>query len=264
MMTLTMNSLKNKTVVVTQASEDAAAFRGYLEKQAANVYEFPTIRFHKKTPETFGANVALAADPAKHDLLIFTSRHAALFFIEMIGRVEENRGWSSVPSVAIGETTASVLRENGFTVWMIPQESTSVAIAQEIGDIEGKRILLPRSQLADAALPKALEAKGAVVTSLVLYDTEYIDARDEKLEKMVEKMLDAGTDSLYISFTSPSTVAGFTRRLEKSILAKVIASAPAICIGPVTAEAARSIGFTHILVADPHTLPGMVDAMLKG
>ena len=35
----------------------------------------------------------------------------------------------------------------------------------------------------------------------------------------------------------------------------------AICIGPVTAEAAHRVGFEHIAVATPHTIGGIVQRL---
>jgi len=247
--------LKNKTIVVTQGSEDVHILKGYLEKQGANVYEFPTIRLHKVSLNTEIESVL--GNPANYDLLLFTSRHAALFFIEIL--VELNTKWNHIPSIAIGGATAAILQAQGFRVTMIPQEFTSAGLGQEIMNIEGKRILLPRSQLADDTLPQALKAKGAMVTALTLYTTEYIDTPDKNLEKMLAD----NDSSLYVTFTSPSTISGFTMRLGKSILDQVIEELPVVCIGPVTAEAARHVGFKHILVADTHTLIGMVNVLLK-
>jgi uroporphyrinogen-III synthase len=251
--------LNNKTVIVTQSSADGGSFKDSLEKLGAYVYEFPTIRL-TRNPVSPGIE-SVMKNPAGYDVILFTSRHAAIFFNELV--LEMNAvGWKKIPVIAVGESTAAVLTENGFSAAMVPQEFTSAALAGEIKNVRGKKVLLPRSQLADTSLVKSLEAKGAVVVAFLLYTTDFIDGRDERLEQMLaEKMAQPGGDCC-ITFTSPSTVNGFTRRLEKSTLDEVVKLMPAVCIGPVTADAARQAGFAHILVAAPHTLAGIAAALL--
>jgi uroporphyrinogen-III synthase/uroporphyrinogen III methyltransferase/synthase len=58
-----------------------------------------------------------------------------------------------------------------------------------------------------------------------------------------------------IVFTSASTVEGFVR------LAGVVNGPKVVCIGPVTAQAARVAGFRVHAIARPHTVEGLVSAL---
>ncbi len=58
-----------------------------------------------------------------------------------------------------------------------------------------------------------------------------------------------------VVFTSASTVDGFVR------IAGAVRGPRVACIGPVTARAARSAGFTVHAVARPHTIEGLVDGL---
>jgi uroporphyrinogen-III synthase len=61
-----------------------------------------------------------------------------------------------------------------------------------------------------------------------------------------------------VTFTSASTVRGFVGALD------AVAGAPkVVCIGPVTAREAREHGLTVHAVARPHTIDGLVDALLR-
>ena len=64
-------------------------------------------------------------------------------------------------------------------------------------------------------------------------------------------MLDADEVDAIV-FTSASTVQGFAR------MAGVPGRACALCIGPVTADAARRAGFEVCWMAEPHTIDGLV------
>jgi uroporphyrinogen-III synthase len=59
-----------------------------------------------------------------------------------------------------------------------------------------------------------------------------------------------------VAFTSASTVRGFVNALGASRGAPKV-----VCIGPVTAAAARVVGLRPAAVARPHTIEGLVAAL---
>ena len=65
-----------------------------------------------------------------------------------------------------------------------------------------------------------------------------------------------------VTFTSASTVTGFT-----VVASEALAEAPrrprVVCIGPVTARAAREAGWHVDAVAGPHTIEGLVVALQR-
>jgi Uroporphyrinogen-III synthase len=61
-----------------------------------------------------------------------------------------------------------------------------------------------------------------------------------------------------VTFTSPSTVRGFAEALQGSPLPSNV---KVVCIGPVTAQAAREAGFPVHAVATTYTIPGLVAAI---
>jgi uroporphyrinogen III methyltransferase/synthase len=61
-----------------------------------------------------------------------------------------------------------------------------------------------------------------------------------------------------ITFTSASTVRGFLQALGDIGL---VGNPKVVCIGPVTAKAAREHGLTVHAVANPHTTDGLVEAL---
>jgi len=61
-----------------------------------------------------------------------------------------------------------------------------------------------------------------------------------------------------IVFTSASAARNLASMLPASTLDRIRELAIAVCIGPVTAEAAGNLGFRVALVAEEHTVPGIV------
>ena len=60
-----------------------------------------------------------------------------------------------------------------------------------------------------------------------------------------------------VTFTSPSALRSFHRLVGAEVVAN------AAVIGPVTADAARELGYRVAVEADPFTIPGLVEAILS-
>ena len=63
-----------------------------------------------------------------------------------------------------------------------------------------------------------------------------------------------------ITFTSPSTAQNFVAMFDDPLA--VIGAALVACIGPVTADAVQALGLPVHLVADPHTVDGLIAALI--
>jgi uroporphyrinogen-III synthase len=66
-----------------------------------------------------------------------------------------------------------------------------------------------------------------------------------------------------ITFTSSSTVANFCNLVDLPALLKQFPHLRLVSIGPQTTAAARARDLEIAAEADPHTIPGLVDAILK-
>jgi uroporphyrinogen III methyltransferase/synthase len=99
-------------------------------------------------------------------------------------------------------------------------------------------------------LPKGLQAKGWQVDVVEAYRTERLRPSGEALA--------AVRSAQVVTFTSSSTVTGFLDVVERSDVPPVVA-----CIGPITADTARSLGLQVDVVADTYTIEGLVDALAE-
>ena len=156
---------------------------------------------------------------------------------------------------AVGPATADALGCAGIRVDHVPHEYLTVAIAEGLGDLRGRRVVLARVDTATPSLHDALAARSAIVEEVIAYRTIEGPASSRELLQVALQRDLAG-----IAFTSGSTVRGLTRLASPIDRARARALV-AFCIGPVTAAEARNSGFHVAAIATEHTAAGLADAI---
>jgi uroporphyrinogen-III synthase len=166
---------------------------------------------------------------------------------------------AAIPGVrwaAIGPATAAALRAAGIAIALVPRRYLTEAIARELDDVAGRRILLPRTDATGPTLADALRARGAAVDEITAYRTVAAPARSHARIRRIITRREVDT----VTFTSASTVHGLVRLLEDD--REALRTMTLACIGPVTAAAAIEEGFQPALIADEHTIEGLVRALV--
>jgi uroporphyrinogen-III synthase len=145
---------------------------------------------------------------------------------------------------AIGARTRGDLEREGLDVDFQPSRSSAAAMAAELPVSPGDRVLIVRGDLADEDLAVVLRARGAEVDDVIAYRTR--EAPDGSRGLLRTATADGPIAAAV--FTSGSTVRGL---LALGTAESVdVRSIPALCIGPETADEARSAGF-RILAVSP-------------
>jgi uroporphyrinogen III methyltransferase/synthase len=195
---------------------------------------------------------------SEYDWLIFTSVHGVCFFHDRLSTLGKP-SWKpdSVKIAAIGPATATALEKLGWKPDYVPDEFLSEQIARGLGDVSGRRVLLPRADIASERLPDLLRKRGARVEEVVAYRT-IIPA--SLSSDVVQSIFKQGLD--FVTFTSPSTVRNLARAAETS-LEILLKGVKVACIGPVTAEAAKALGLHVDIVARNHTIDDLVEAIVN-
>jgi uroporphyrinogen III methyltransferase/synthase len=99
---------------------------------------------------------------------------------------------------------------------------------------------------------------GAVVDEVIVYLTEKVsDNVDLLVKQLEEKTIDL------ITFTSSSTAKNFKNLLPSDKFNQLIDGITIASIGPITTETAAELGFRVDITADPYTIPGLCEAILK-
>lgn len=247
--------LFGKRVLITRAREQAQRLAAELVVRGAEPVVLPTIAVQPlESPEALDAALRRLGE---FHWVLFTSANAVWAVWERMRALGlDARAFAGVRLGAIGTATAASLLEVGLQADFVPQRHTSAAILEEIGDVRGQRILLPRSDLAPPDLAEGLRARGADVEAVTAYRTVPAGPPREVVERLLEEGVDIAT------FTSASTVANLAALVAPRSLEEVLRGAVVACIGPVTAQAARERGLHVDVVAPVHTEEGLVEALV--
>ncbi|MCL5998074.1 MAG: uroporphyrinogen-III synthase [Chloroflexi bacterium] len=247
--------LSGRRVLVTRSRAQANGLMTALAALGAQAIMLPAIEIAPiSDPTRLDQAIASLDAYDAYDWIIFTSVNGVAAFwqrIEATGaRADRMR---EVAVAAIGPATAQALEEHGISPRFVPSEYIAETIAAGIGDVEGKHILLPRAEIAREALAVELRRRGAIVDEIAAYRTLSPSPDAGALAQLRQ-----GVDA--ILFTSSSTVRNFVDLAGhiKSTGRVVIA-----CIGPITAQTAREMGFTVDVVASEYTTDGLVRALVS-
>jgi uroporphyrinogen III methyltransferase / synthase len=245
--------LFGKRVVVTRARAQASGFAARLDAMGAEVVQFPTIRIVPAADEEPLLRAAREADG--YDWIVFTSVNGvARFWAAMRAVGRDARALGGVSICAIGPATAAALELEGVRADLVPEKFVAESVLEALraeGDLTGRRVLLPRAELARSTLPEGLEAAGAEVTDVVAYRTVPDGGEAERFREM----LAAGEVDL-VTFTASSTVNNFVDLVGTAIGGAVVAS-----IGPITSATARERGLPVHIEASEYTIDGLLDAI---
>lgn len=245
-------------IVITRAIEQARELKARLEEMGATVLLFPAISFSEPS-DTAALDEAIRS-LSEYDWILFTSANAARFFAGRCRKLGVDASREGlVRRAAVGPATASAVAAEGFAVDYVAKEFVGAALARELAAaLEGKKILLPRSERARPDLPDALKTAGATVTEVVAYHTGGVGAVDPALTTTIRR----GEVDL-VSFFSPSAVQNLRAELGDDVLARLAGKAAFAAVGPVTAAALRDAGLRVAIEAPLATAESMASAIAE-
>ncbi len=247
-------------VLVTRPEAQSEWLLEQLRAAGAEAVVCPTIRI--EGPADWRPVDEAIGRLRSYDWVIFTSVNGVRFFCERLALLGAGSAALREPGLrlaAIGPATAQALEEQGLRVALVPHRYIAEAILEDIGPVADLHILLPRADIARKALADGLRVQGAQVDEVTAYRTVSA-AGDELLPAGLAEGIDIAT------FTSPSTVHGFVALLEAAgrPVAQVLAGATVACIGPITARAAEEAGLRVDVVAQEHTVEGLLNDINEG
>jgi uroporphyrinogen III methyltransferase/synthase len=245
--------LSGRRIVVTRARAQASDFAQALEALGAEVVQLPTIRIAPAEDE--GPLLRAAAEAGTFDWIVFTSVNGVERFWDALARQKRDaRALGGVRVCAIGPATAAELERRGIVPDVVPDEFVAEAAVQALAaadELRGRRILLPRAEIARAVLPEQLRALGAEVVEVTAYTTVQDGTDAERVRGLIER-----GEVDVVTFTASSTVRNFVDLAGADVGAAKVAS-----IGPITSGTARELGLTVDVEAAEYTIPGLVRAI---
>ncbi len=247
--------LFSRRIVVTRPRIQASRFVESLEQQGAYVVQFPTI---ETVPvESYERLDAALDELSSYDWTIFTSANGVRYFFDRLrDRQQDIRSLAGVRLAAIGPETARAVEALHLRVDAVPEEYRAEALPPVLGAVKGQQILLPRAAEARDILPQELQAAGARVDVIAIYNTIRPQTHTEELRELLQ------TDQVdLITFTSSSTVRNFMALFPDDDIPAMLRNAAIGCIGPITADTAREYSLTVSVQPEQYTIPAFTEAI---
>ncbi len=190
-----------------------------------------------------------SVDGSEYDWVVVTSAAG----VAALGDLQLHRGTGRRPRwAAVGQATARALEAIGVIPDLVPAATNGAAIADELPEADGARVLLARADAASDDLPERLRQRGARVDDLAVYHT--VEAPSSSAAPLRQALQDPALAA--VIFASGSAIHGFLKLGGT-------AAWPAVTIGPrTTAEAIRA-GFTVLAEAGAQSTDSLAGAVRR-
>jgi uroporphyrinogen-III synthase len=247
-----MSPLSGSRVAVTRPDTQADALCASLDSLGAVPVRCPTIRIGP--PASYDALDAALGRLETYDWVVFTSANGVRATLDRFEEIGTSRSILRTMRVAaVGRVTSAALAERGVEVAFVPDVEGSHPLGETLSDVQGRSVLLALGDKADPILAKGLRARAARrVDTVTAYRTIPTPPSGSGLEE-----LRIGVDA--ITFTSPSTVAGFVSLGPEwhTLLRRAVVAT----IGPTTTAAALSSGVGVHAEARDRSMPALIEAV---
>jgi len=249
-------ALFGKNIVVTRDALGNADFAAKIIRRGGNPIEFPTIKIKPLTQTN--QFLQTLAKLKEYDWIVFTSANGVtLFFdcLENLGKDARVFGFAKVAS--IGRETAAKLGKFGIKADFVPNVFTSAELGKQLisfANLQGKKFLLLRSQLASNELVTLLEQADVRVDNVSLYS---IATQTSECNWLIEKINASAID--WLTFASPSSVRGFFEQIQVDTVNS--SSVNVASIGPVTSEQLRNLSVKIGVESAEHTIDGLLTSI---
>lgn len=240
--------LFGRSVVVTRARAQASVLSERLIALGAEIIEAPVIAIDDPADGGVGLRNALSRID-RFDWLVLTSANGVE---RTLDGVPDVRALAGVQVAVVGSATARALEAHRMVADLVPDRFVAEGLLDVFpsppSDRSG-RVLLSTAAGARPVLADGLRTAGWEVEIVDAYRTVAV-APDAETQARI-----AVADA--VTFTSSSTVSNLCAAVGPDVLPATIVS-----IGPITTATAQEAGLVVDAEADPHTIDGLVDALL--
>lgn len=245
--------LAGLTVGVTRPPAKGGRLAAELRRLGALVVDAPALRLVPPPDATALERAAARVD--EYDWVMLTSEAGVQ---ALSAAVAVAGGGAPRRLAAVGPRTAAAAAARGWHAGLVPERYDAEGVLEQIDrtgvPLAGSSVLLAVAEDSRDVLLEGLEARGATVERVTAYASAPAAASD--LAELAAALRAARLDLLTV--TSASAARNLLAALGPPVLAVPIAA-----IGPVTAGAARDLGYSVEAVAEEHTIDGLVEAVRR-
>jgi uroporphyrinogen III methyltransferase/synthase len=241
------------SVLVAGSRQTSGRLRQRLTLLGAEVLTQPTIRVADPVE---WAPVDAALDRVdQYDWLVFSSGSGVDGLLRrLFQRGRDVRALGRIRVAALGQGTAQRLDEYRISADVTPAKVDAAALARTLmEEAPGGAILVARATGDRPVLAEELEELGAAVDQVAVYRTVDMDAPNPDVADAL-----TAREVGWITVTSGPTARALVR-----LYGELLRSARIISISPLTSATLRELGYDPAMEATPHTVDGMVEALLR-
>lgn len=248
--------LFGRTIVTTRDAAGNAEFAKKILDRGGNPVAFSTIAIQ---PLTDGNEfLRVLTHLSDYDWVIFTSPNGVRVFFEAMAALgKDARVFASNRLATLGVKTAAALAQYGIKADFVPTVFTGRELGRQLvafANLNGRKVLSLRSELATNDLVEVLEEGAAIVQDVPLYTAVPKTGDVEALRRQIE-----GGRIDWLTFASPSAARNFFDAIPPE--AVNASRAKVASIGPVTSEQLNKLGVRVDLTAAEYTTDGLLDAI---
>lgn len=247
--------LFGRRVIVTRMREQASELSAGLRLLGAEPVELPVLRIRQR-PNAQDLEWCVT-NVSSFWWLCFTSAQAVEpFFAEMQRRRLDARALAGTRLACVGPATARALSAHGLIADVVPERATAADLVEALAPqvYAGQKVLFVRGEPVSDTLVSGLTKLGLEVRQTIVYTAE----PDDEAAGRAEALLAEGADA--VTFASSATIGHFLEATGEAGR-RLCAASRVVCIGPVTARAAESLGLRVDAVAPKASMAGLLVAL---
>lgn len=251
-----MSCISNLKVLVTRPEKQAEKLCALLNKIGMIPVKLPVLEIVASEEEVKIREIL--SQLHYYQWLFFVSVNAVNFTLRANnGKIPKLQG---VGVIAIGQATASALRNVGINVDLMPERgfnSEAVLALPELQQLSGKSCLIVRGKGGRELLPETLKKRGAKVDSLEVYQRVQPKVDVNHVENLLDNNeLDVITITSVEALINLLKIFGSNKQLLFSI--------PLVVISERIGKVAKQLGFTQIVISEQPSDTALVKAILNG
>ncbi|GAB4529024.1 MAG: uroporphyrinogen-III C-methyltransferase [Anaerolineae bacterium] len=256
-------------VLNTQPSPEAEELSRRLRSLGAEPIELPTTQA-VPLPDSSVLDTAInrlrqvTESVRAYDWILFTTTNSVSFFINRLFALGHDvRLLSSLRLATVNRNIAEALLDYGLVADLVSIAGPPHDIVNELGHPSDQRILLLRPDDALSDYPASnelaglLRARGTRVESIATYTIQPAPVNPAALSALMKG------DVNVVTFAAPNSLAPLTRMLDHRPVADVLSPLKVACIDQATCEAASAIGVRVDMVAEKHTIEGLIETLVR-
>ena len=248
--------LFGQRIVVTRARAQVSGLLQRLTQLGAEVLQFPTIRIEPPTdPAPLQQAVATVHE---YDWVVFTSVNGVeAFFQALQAAGADARRLARARVCTIGPVTTERLLDFGIRADVVPDRFVAEAVVEALQSADrwpGRKVLLPRAEVARSELPDQLRALDAAVNEVTAYRTVLDHGDQAELRQRLQR-----NEVDWITFTSSSTVRNLLAQIDPQLLCS--SRGRLASIGPITSATITEAGLAVAVEAAEYTIDGLITAL---